>query len=464
MMSQQMVAYPQQMTWYAEPTAGVGRYDGWMAAFLLWMLVFGPSTAPSPSLPPIRSVDFLILILLISRWLKTSQLHGGFIFSRRMRAFSLPILWIALIGTIATAAQVASGQYIFFLKDYFQPIAMVRMVIIAAIMGSYDFNERHIQQFMKGLLIVSIATAALALVQRFYPHLLAGFIERYYAIDVRRLEIEMTGTQARVLGTLGNPNVFAGFIVILAAGALAIAIYSKRLMRLVALATYFALVVAEVIATASRTGIVALVVVTCFSLLISMQGRARWSALMIMFLMLSAFLTLRKQVADFSFINPRTRELLTGQEGAVSGGIESRYRLWQRSWDEAKTSLVIGTGFKKMAVHITDNGYLFTLMASGILGALAYVGMFVVLFGRGIRAFFREQDRTRRMMLSATVMGLVTMAIFELTGEFFWNIGYGAIASALLGLLCAGTSRERGTGAWQGWESAIAFSRGSAFR
>lgn len=436
-----LAAYPQPMSWYAEPTARAGRYDGWMAAFLLWMLVFGPSTAPSPSLPPIRSVDFLILILLIARWMKTSQLHGGFIFSRRMRAFSVPILWIALIGTIATAAQVASGQYIFFLKDYFQPIAMVRMVIIAAIMGSYDFDERHIQQFMKGFLITSMATAVLALVQRFYPYLLAGFIERYYATDIRRLEIEMTGTQARVLGTLGNPNVFAGFIVMLAAGTLAIAIYSKRLMRLAALATYFTLTVAVVIATASRTGIVALVVITGFILTISMQGRARWSALFLMFIFLTAFLTLRQQAADLRIINPRTRDLLIGQEGTVSAAVQSRSRLWERSLAEAKTSLLIGVGIKKKADHVTDNGYLFTLMTSGLLGLTAYLMMLGILFGRGLKRFFTEADRSRRMLFAGTVTILLTHAIFEMTGDFFWNISYGAIVAAFLGLLCGASAK-----------------------
>jgi O-antigen ligase len=419
-----------------------GRFDGWYAAFLLFMLVFGPSTAPGESLPPIRSSDAVILILLLSRWLKSSRLGGGFLFSRRVRVFSIPMLWISAVLVLATVLQIGTGDSSFFIKDFFTPVALVRMAFIAAIMASFDFNERHIQQFCKGFVLVALLSIALAMVQRYYPHTLAGFVEQYYATALRSLEIKSKGTQTRVVGTLGNANVFAGYLVMMAAGCLAIVIFSKRLIRLVALAAYLGLAGAVVLATASRTGIISLTIVTGAELLLSMQGRARWSAMVIIVMLTPVFLTVREQAYSLP-LNPRTQALIAGKEGAVGDGIQSRFRLWTRSWEEAKSSILFGVGSRKASYQITDNGYLYTLLKCGLLGLIPYVMMLILLLLRGVRAYFAERDRAYRLSIAFGTAIVLSHAIFEFTGDFFWNIGYGAFVAALIGMLC-GATRRRG--------------------
>ena len=67
----------------------IGRHDGWIASLLLFSIIFGLATSPGVALPPIRFVDFKIVFLLATRWLKSVRFYGGFVFSYRMRTFSV---------------------------------------------------------------------------------------------------------------------------------------------------------------------------------------------------------------------------------------------------------------------------------------------------------------------------------------------------------------------------------------
>jgi O-antigen ligase len=343
---------------------------------------------------------------------------------------------------MATMVQIGAGETSFFIKDLFTPVALVRMTLIAAIMASFDFTEKHVQQFSKGFLLVALLSIALALVQRYSPHTLSGFVEKYYATQIRSLEITTKGTQARVVGTLGNANVFAGYLVMMAAGCLAIVLFSKRLIRLVAVVAYFGLASAVVLATASRTGIISLTLVTGVELLLSMQGRARLPALIIFLILVPIFITVRNQAYSLP-LNPRTQALIAGEEGAVDRGIQSRFRLWSRSWEEAQSSILFGVGSRKMTYQITDNGYLYTLLKCGLLGLLPYVTMIILLLLRVLRSYFTERDRARRLTIAFGTAVVLSHSLFEFTGDFFWNIGYGAFLAALIGLLCGATSRRR---------------------
>ena len=88
----------------------VGARDGWIAGFLLFALIFGPQAAPTSLLPPLRSADIVILVLMASRWIKSKRLYVKFIFSHRSRAFSWLMLGLALILVVSTLLNIAVGD------------------------------------------------------------------------------------------------------------------------------------------------------------------------------------------------------------------------------------------------------------------------------------------------------------------------------------------------------------------
>lgn len=416
--------------------APVGKRDGWLAALLLFSLIFGPRAAPLGLLPPMRFADIIILFLLVSRWIKSSRLYGGFVFSYRNRIFSRFMLIMAFVSLFSTMINIAGGRYSLFIKDFYPPIVFIRMIFIAAIMASFNFGEKQIKQLATGLLIISLMSIILAFIQKFRYWYVSGLVERFYAIEWIRLETG--GIGGRVGGTFGNPNLFGLCLVMLAVVSLAIAINMKGLTRLLAIGTFAGLGAAIPITTGSRTAVIAFVMVTGILILLSLRGRSRIPAAVFMILMLVTFVFVRTHLRELPLL-PRTIEIIGGggQTRTINEGLHARYLLWQSSLREAKQSIIWGVGTSKLGEQLTDNGYIITLLRTGIIGLGVYLLMLLSLFIRGIKALHIEKRPFQRTVLLMSFIVLINHMIFELTGDFFWSVQYSAIFAAFMGLLCS---------------------------
>ncbi len=412
----------------------VGKYDGWLAALLIASLIFGPRSSPGASLPPIRFSDFVILFLLITRWSKAVRLYGGMFFSSRIRPFSVPILVLMVNLVFATALAMVSGRYIFIIKDFFPPIVLLRMITIAAIMASLSLGERQVRQMAVGIIFLSVLVVILAFCQKFAAYSVSGYVKRFYAIQWERLEIEETGYGSRVVGTFGNANVFSGCMVILAASSLAIAINMKGLLKPLAIGTYVGLGAAILITAASRTGFISLVLVSGITAMMSFRGRARLSSGAGMFLIILLYLFVRANIDDLP-LNPRMKAVF-GVGPKMSEIMESRYEMWRKSARLVLESPILGVGSSKMIDQTTDNGYVMTLMRTGIVGILVYISMLIGLLVRAIRSFLVTERPYEKTILLIALMAIVNHMILEMTGDYFWVIQYGAIFAAFAGLLC----------------------------
>lgn len=413
----------------------VGKYDGWLAILLLFSLIFGPRTKSVGMLPPMRSADIIIILLVISRWIRSNQLYGGFVFSYRNRIFSWFMLALTFLLLFSTMINVATGRYQFFIKDLYQPIVFIRMILIASITASFYFGERQVKQFAMGIFIISLMSVVLAFIQRYRFWYVSGLVERFYAIDWTRLE--ETGIGARVVGTLGNPNQFGLYLVMLAVVSLAIAINMKGLIKLLAAVSFVSIGLAVLMTTASRTALIAFFMVTTISLLLSLRGKAIIPVLLLTILILGVFIFVRIY-ADTLQLNPRIKSIIgVGEQKSIGSMLHSRSILWERSLREAKKSIVIGVGISKRIYQLTDNGYILTLLRTGIIGLSIYLLMLLTLFIRGIKALHIEKRPFQRTVLLTSFIVLINHMIFEITGDFFWSVQYSAIFAAFMGLLCS---------------------------
>jgi len=417
----------------------VGKHDGWLAALLLFSLIFGPRAKPVGMLPPMRLADIIIILLLISRWIKSNQLYGGFVFSYRNRIFSWFMLALAFLLLFSTMINVAVGRYQFFIKDLYQPIVFIRMILIASITASFYFGETQVKQFAMGILIISLMSVVLAFIQRFRFWYVSGLVERFYAVEWTRLE--KTGIGTRVVGTFGNPNQFGLCLVMLAAVSLAIAINMKGFTRLLATGTFVSLGLAVLMATASRTALIAFFMITAISLLLSLRGKAIIPVVLLTVLMFGILIFIRTH-ADTLPLNPRIKGVIgVSDEESMGSILQARYLLWERSMREAKESIVFGVGISKTIYQTTDNGYIIMLLRMGIIGLSIYISMLAALFIRGVKALRIEKRPYQRTVLLTSFIVLINHMIFELTGDFFWSVETSAILAAFIGLLC-GSSRQ----------------------
>jgi O-antigen ligase len=140
-------------------------------------------------------------------------------------------------------------------------------------------------------------------------------------------------------------------------------------------------------------------------------------------------------------LHQRVRDVLTGHGTPLRDSFEARLGIWVDNLRMAKDSLLLGVGPTKSLETTADNGYIFMLVRLGIFGLLIYLLMLLGLFIRGIRAFYHELSPHKKAVMLAATMVLVNHTVFEMAGEFFWAIKYGAVFSVFLGVLC-GLSRQ----------------------
>lgn len=253
------------------------------------------------------------------------------------------------------------------------------------------------------------------------------------------LNVERT----RVIGTFGNANLFGGSLVMLSAIVISFAVNSKGLKRFVSIAVFLALAAAILMTTGSRTSVIGLFVVSSFSLILSLRKGMRFKALIYLVLFSIMVIFVQNNI-EYLPINPRLKEIILGKGGiATVGSFYVRLGMWQESINKAKESIVFGVGASKTLVQETDNGYIYTLLRTGIIGLTIYVSMLISLLVLGIRSFALTSCPLKRAAILASTMVVVNSAVFEVTGEFFWNVRYGTTFAVFTGLLCGLANQVR---------------------
>jgi O-antigen ligase len=272
----------------------------------------------------------------------------------------------------------------------------------------------------------------LAFCQQYNIHGVLGLTDRLYPVAAER---KMITLGSRAVGTFGNPNDFGGSLAMLAAMILAFAISIKGLTRYFSIAVFLLLGLTILITTASRTALFGYLAVSGISLMLSLRRGSRFPAFLAMIVIVGAIMFVRGHVYELP-LHRRVQDILTGYGTPLRDSFEARLGMWVDNIRMAQGSLLWGMGPTKSLVTTVDNGYIFMLVRLGIFGLLIYLLMLLSLFMRGIRAFYHELSPHKKAVMLAATMVLVNHVVFEITGEFFWNIKYGAVLSVFLGMLC----------------------------
>jgi len=416
------------------------KNDGWWAAFLVFAIIFGPQTKTFAILPPIRFDDFVIVFLLAARWLKALRLYGGFLFSPRIRLYSFFMLALVILMSFSMAINVAIGRNPVLIKDLWTPISFIRMILIAAIAASFNFQRRQARQFVIGISLVSLLSVVLAFCQQNDIYGALGLTYRLYPVTAAAESKMITYGSSRVVGTFGNPNSFGGSLAMLSATILPFAINIKGLTRYFSLAVFISLGATILITTSSRTALFGYLAVSGVSLILSLRRGSRFPVFLAMIVIIGAIMFVRGHIYELS-LHQRVEDILTGKETSLRDVFESRLGIWIDNLRMSQGSLLWGVGPTKAVETTADNGYIYMLVRLGIFGLLIYLLMLLGLFMRGIKAFYHEFSPHKKAVMLAATMVLVNHTVFEIAGEFFWGIKYGAVLSVFLGILC-GLSRQ----------------------
>lgn len=430
----------QQPAYSSYPAERSTRNDGLWAAFLVGSILLGPTIIVSSSLPPLRFADVIVLLMLLFRWGKSQRLYGGMFFSSRIRILTIFMLTIVVTMLVSMALGVATGYSQLYHRDLFYPIVFIRMIVIAAIAATFYFDERQVKHFFFGLLLLSIISVLLAFGQKYRFFGIGSTFNNLYAISERISDTFTSGfsmqiTRTRVVGTTGNANVFGGTLVMLAVFMISYTIHMRGSIRLIAAIAFCALGLTQLLTTGSRTGLLAFILITAVTLVVSLRPQTWLPTLLIGFLIGVLFFMLRNMLYDMD-VNPRVLEMLGGQQDILSEGVHTRHFLWAEGIKEGMQSPLLGVGPTKQFVQLTDNGYINMFQRMGIIGLTIYVTMLLSFVWRGFKGMRKAWGPTQRAITTGLFLLPITHIIYEITGDFLWNIRYGALVMCFLGLMC----------------------------
>ena len=283
-------------------------------------------------------------------------------------------------------------------------------------------------------------SSILAFGQRFQVFGIIKWTQELYGVAGERLTTFSTVKQ-RVVGTHGNANMFGCSLVMLSAIALAFSINIKGLIKYISLAVFLLLGVTTVFTTASRTAIFGYMVISAMSVVFCMRRGSRLSAFLLLSILIGAIMFMSGHLYEFG-LHERVRDLFT-RKGHLEDSYHIRHDMWIGGLKKAGESPIYGVAPSKVRWQTIDNGYIFILMTMGIVGLSLYLLMLVSLFIKGMKAFGHEVDPYKKAFMLALIMVLVNHCVFEITGEFFWNVLHGQVLAVFLGLLCSFATQIR---------------------
>lgn len=283
----------------------------------------------------------------------------------------------------------------------------------------------------------------------------------------------MISKQHRITSTLGNPNVYGSFLIIVLCITLAVFFLkkTKSLKSNVLLYTVILLTLFSIYLTTSRTTVIVtfglLVYMGIFHLIVRFSSIKRilikTALLLAIFILIGTLL-----IPHIPYLNAAATSIVkvlqtedttntaspiiedeADEKGEKSlppkkikeslesvDSFNSRYYYWGINIDKFKESPIVGAGPMKSGLSFADNSYLYILARYGILGFLIYTIFIGYLFIKTFAIAIKEKTVNHRTLLAVAINSfIVGYAVIGVVAESWFNIESMIMLFVLLGLL-----------------------------
>jgi O-antigen ligase len=351
------------------------------------MLLVSTFVLPSIPLPGFLDIRFEDLILIA---------FFPILISRR-RHFTPIDLGFILLG-ISTVISMLWGQFegvAFNIRDLFELVKLIKYGLFFNV-ALYPWSEDDRKVIFKWFLIAITYSASVGIIQWRNLFGLGNIAKQFYAMNSPHLG------EARVFGTMQNPNEYAMLLVTGIALILGAWYWFPGKRYLVAI---LAIVFVSMVTTTSRSGIASLVILCLIITSLRffwLRGISRrvWqrTALIILFITLFVLLPVAlwgaSQIMSFQSMSPEQILTYTLKSPlnaliyslSVSGGdngIGLRLANWKNNWSIFLQSPWLGLGpGKSIYTSVVDSEYILYLRRYGILGLGALLSLYWIVARR----------------------------------------------------------------------------------
>ncbi|MCT2535120.1 O-antigen ligase family protein [Aquibacillus koreensis] len=404
----------------------------------------------------ILGISFLFLLFYMYEQQLTMQAWGKRILTDAATVFIILASVSVVISTIYGSVQFPEDTAISDVYELYRYVYYITFYLLSA------YFVIHLERFTTALFWTVLGMQLFGIFQFFNWFNINEHIGLLYTKS-DSLHMMITA-QHRITSTLGNPNVYGSFLLIVLVSCLAIVyMYPSQSKRFTFMAVGLLLLTfISIFLTTSRTTVIAAFGILFYFGLLQLIIREVQIKKIILYGMLSVLVFLGIGMALVPHIpylesavknitntldknaNDTANESEEGQEETNRvreslesvGSFKSRYDYWEINKEKFMQSPILGVGPMKQSLSFADNNYLYLLARYGVIGLLIYgVFLFYVYIKTFRIALRKETVIEKRIIASAINAIIVAYAVMAYVAESFFNIESMIVFFFLLGLL-----------------------------
>lgn len=333
---------------------------------LVFCIILSPNIK-LPGVPAIRLDDlwlmFGLVVILFTKGFKRSNFTFSFpVYAKIFLAF---IAWIAVTIFFSSYKE----PYFYAHSDWLEIYKNLKLLGILLIAANIKLENGMLKKIVHAALLAFFITSVFGFLQYFNAFNINSWLTVHYA-STEKYGIE---NMSRVVGSYGNPNVFAVALLIGIAFSFSEYLHSFKVKYLLLMAVFFV----AVIMTVSRTAIIsgALLILIMSALSIVKTKKKVSTFLMLSFIPITILVGLQFASDKFYF------RLNSLSNISTDTSYQARLINWQAIFTtRTKDNLLTGTGPVSRFRITFDNEWLMLLTLYGAIGTAIFIITFAVIY------------------------------------------------------------------------------------
>lgn len=372
---------------------------------LIPLIIFSTPIKIASGLPAIRLDDLWLMfgaVIYLSNLLGVKKIK--FRWNLPIKLYVVFIFWMAITILLSSIRE----PYYYNHRDWFEIVKNVKLVIIFLLIMNLKWDEYQFNRIANTVIISLFITGVFGIFQYFNIVNVNSWLSNYYIAESKLSGFYDNG---RVVGTFGNPNIFAGALIIGASLAMSKLMIKFRLSGVIILSV----LVFATFLTLSRTGLISLVIALVSVIFFSfLRNKKRFKTLIFALIPIPVGLVLLKFVPSSFFMRMNNLNNVNSDNSFMT-----RIYNWKSIYT-ARTSnnLITGTGPTGNLSITFDNEWLNILTFYGIIGVILFLLLFLSISFK----INTTEYKNNKWIQIATQSMLIAFSVYMVTSSVFYAL------------------------------------------
>lgn len=392
-----------------------------------YILVLVPSILLSPPIslgfgPAIRLDDLWIVLgisVLITK-IALKQMRFKIHFTKPVKFYAAFVFLIVISILISSFRE----PYFYANSDWFEVVKNVKLLAIFILALNLRLEEKELKIFINAIVTSLFIASVFGISQYLNLFNVNAWLSPYFTYETQTHSLLVND---RIISTFGNPNVFAGMLLLGIAISLTRYLNEFKFRHMLPLIIFYV----SLFLTQSRTTLIAVVVLTVMIIFLSLLWNkkkfktATYTVLFSIVPLISLNFAPEKFFYRISFL----------QDLSTDNSFQARTMVWRSVFeDRLRDNMIFGTGPVKKLHYYFDNEWLMIITTYGIVGLALFLLVFTSIF-MSLRITKRHSNKKIAQYGIALQALLISYAVYMSTLAVFQQLQMMPIIILVLGVV-----------------------------